>query len=113
MPLNLRSFVAAHTAAVATTRSAGASRGLGAVLVILSAVVSVPVCAITGLAAADHYRESNWPIEFTTVYLGVGAAWLVLVLTTVSGRLRPIAASFLAMLAVLFGVLTIYLTRLT
>jgi hypothetical protein len=95
------------------TRSAGASRGIGAVLVILSAVVSVPVCAITGLAAADHYHASSWPIAFTTVYLGVGATWLVLVLTTVSGRLRFIAASFLVLLALVVGLAAFYLARLT
>jgi hypothetical protein len=98
---------------VALTRSAGASRGLGTVLVILAAVVAVPVCGITGLAAANHYMEKSWPIEFTTVYLGVGAAWLVLLLTTVSGRLRLITASFLAVLALVVAVVTIYLTRLT
>jgi hypothetical protein len=37
------------------------------------------------------------------VYVAVGAAWLALVLTTVSGRLRLIAASFMAVLAVLVG----------
>lgn len=98
---------------MASTRSAGASRGLGAVLVILAAVVSVPVCGITGLAAADHYHQASWPTEFTVLYLAVGVAWLALVLTTVSGRLRSIAASSLALLAVLVGLLTIYLTRLT
>jgi hypothetical protein len=98
---------------VALTRSAGASRGLGTVLVILAAVVAVPVCGITGLAAANHYMEISWPIEFITVYLGVGVAWLVLVLTTVSGRLRLIAASLMAVLAMLVAVVTIYLTRLT
>src|SRR4030081_3476179 len=105
--------IATHTAIVASTGSAGASRALGSVLVILSAVVATTVCAITGLAAADHYHQTSWPIEFTIVYLAVGAAWIALVLATVSGRLRVITGSFLALLAVLVAVVTIYLTRLT
>lgn len=93
-----------------STRSAGASRGLG---VVLSGLVALPVCGITGLAAADYYREASWPIAFTITYLAVGAAWLTLVLTTVSGRLGFIAASFLTVLALLVGLLTFYLARLT
>src|SRR5438309_10591827 len=84
-----RISTAAHTAAVGSTRSVGASRRGGAVLAILAAVVAVPVCGITGLAAADAYHQKDsWPIAFTAAYLAVGAAWLALVLTTVAGRLR-------------------------
>ena len=71
------------------------------------------MCGITGLAAADHYHAASWPLEFTIAYVAVGVAWLALVLTTVSGRLRLIAASFLAILALLVGLLTFYLARLT
>ena len=39
-------------------------------------------------------------------------AWLALVLTTVSGRLRLIAASFLVFLALLVGIYTFYLVNL-
>jgi uncharacterized membrane protein len=113
MPLTVRSSAAAHTAAVTSTRSTGASRGFGVVLVLVAGVVAVPVCGITALAAAGHYGEAGWPLEFTVAYLAVGAAWLALVLTTVSGRLRLIAGSFLAVLALLVVLLTFYLTRLT
>ena len=75
--------------------------------------MAVPACAITGLAAADAYhQQDSWPIAFATAYLGVGAAWLALVLTTVSGRLRLIAASFLVFLALLVGIYTFYLVNL-
>jgi hypothetical protein len=98
---------------VSSTRSTGASRGFGVVLVFLAGVVAVPVCGITALAAAGHYGEASWPIEFTVPYLAAGAAWLALVVTTVSGQPRLIAGSFLAVLAVLVVLLTFYLTRLT
>ena len=75
--------------------------------------MAVPVCGITGLAAADAYHQKDsWPIAFTTAYLAVGAAWLALVLTTVAGRLRLIVASFMAVLALLVGVYTFYLVNL-
>jgi len=99
---------------VGSTRSAGASRSLGVVLALLSALVSVPVCGITGLAAADHYHlQASWPIAFTVAYLAVGAAWLALVISSVGGWLRLIAASFLTILALLVGLYTFYLARLT
>jgi hypothetical protein len=83
------------------------------VLAILAAVVAVPVCGITGLAVADAYHQKDsWPIAFTTAYLGVAAAWLALVLTTVAGRLRLIVASFLAVLVLLVGVYTFYVVNL-
>lgn len=97
---------------MASTRSAGTSRGLGIVLVVVSGLLAVPVCGITALAAADHYLEASWPIALTITYLAAGAAWLALVLTTLSGRLRLIAASFLALLAVMVGLVTFYLVRL-
>ncbi|HEY7623506.1 MAG TPA: hypothetical protein VIA63_00615 [Candidatus Limnocylindria bacterium] len=103
---------AAHTAAVRSTRSVGASRGFGVLLTVLSALVALPVCGITGLAAADHYRDANWPLEFTLAYVAVAAGWLALVLTTVSGRLGAIAVAFLALLALLVGLYTFYLNQL-
>jgi hypothetical protein len=98
---------------VGSTRSAGASRGLGILLAVLSGLVAVPACGITGLAAANHYLETGWPIAFTIAYFAVGAAWLALVVTTVSGRLRLIAASFLTVLVLVVGLFSFYLARLT
>src|SRR5438093_3803296 len=108
-----RISTAAHTAAVGSTRSAGASRGLGVVLAILAGLAAVPACGITGLAAADYYHQTSWPIAFTIAYFAVGAAWLALLVTTISGRLRLIAASFLTLLVLVVGLLTFYLARLT
>jgi hypothetical protein len=93
-------------------RSAGASRRRGAGLVVLSGVVAVPTCGITGLAAADYYHQTTLPIAFTIAYFAVGAAWLALVMTTISGRVRLIAASFLTVLVLLVGLFTFYLARL-
>ena len=95
-----------------STRSAGESRRLGAGLVVLSGVIAIPTCGITGLAAADYYHQTTLPIAFTATYFAVGAAWLALVVTTVSGRLRLIAASFLTVLVLLVGLFTFYLARL-
>jgi hypothetical protein len=91
----------------------GAPRLLGVGLALLSGLIALPVCGITGLAAADHYLEAGWPIALTITYYAVGAAWLTLVLTTVSGRPLFIVASFLTVLALLVGLVTFYLARLT
>ena len=96
-----------------STRSAASyRRGLGVVLAVLSGLVAIPTCGITGLAAADYYHQTTLPIAFTIAYFAVGAAWLALVVTTISGRVRLIAASFLTVLVLLVGLFTFYLARL-
>ena len=97
-----------------STRSAASyRRGLGVVLAVLSGLVAIPTCGITGLAAADHYHQTTLPIAFTIAYFAVAAAWLALVVTTISGRVRLIAASFLTILVLLVGLFSFYLARLT
>ena len=97
-----------------STRSAASyRRGLGVVLAVLSGLVAIPTCGITGLAAADHYHQTTLPIAFTIAYFAVAAAWLALVVTTISGRVRLIAASFLTILVLLIGLFSFYLARLT
>ena len=96
-----------------STRSAASyRRGLGVVLVVLSGLVAIPVCGITGLAVSDYYHQTTVPIAFTIAYFAVGAAWLARVLATVSGRVPLIAASFLTVLVLLVGLFTFYLARL-
>ena len=85
---------------MAWTRSAVASRSLGVLLAVLAGLFALPVCVVTGLAAANQYQPS-WPIAFTIAYYAVGAAWLMLVLTAVGGRVAFIVVSFLALLALL------------
>ena len=85
---------------------------MGAGLVVLSGVVAVPTCGITGLTVADYYHQTSVPIAFTVAYFAVGAAWLALVVATISGRVRLIAASFLMVLVLLVGIFAFYLALL-
>jgi hypothetical protein len=66
-----------------------------------------------GSSGGEPLPRHHWPIAFTIAYFAVGAAWLALVVTTVSGRLRLIAASFLTVLVLVVGLFSFYLARLT